>query len=248
MNKSNAGDLGPRLAALLGVDDDDPISVDSFLARGRRENAFADVWGSPDSFVTRREPEARLVRAVRGIPNGIGCSNSNRTTLKSLQTIVRDRQPLLLVSDRRCAEGIRDCGCHLLHLPGLRSTRKIRRWLRDLASIVNGTYILVTSADVGRWAAYRLGVALLGCNDCFITYVHSGASEVSSSLRTALNRAVSVGYCDGVEGVDDPEALLLLFVDRFGIELKQDPDSFGVSQVSLPRGVTNFSSCCSASA
>jgi hypothetical protein len=219
VNKSSVGDRRLKLRAFCD-DDDGSISVDSLLARGRRENLLADIR-SPDTFVTRRESEGRLARAVNGMPRSVGSSNNNRTTLEALQRIVRARQPLLLVSDGRWVEEISNFEGHILHLAGLRSTRKVRRWLRDLTSIVNGTYILVTPSDAGRWAAYRLSAAL-SCNDCFITYWPKTTSEGPSSLRAALNRAVGVDCCGGVEGVDDAGALLLLFLDRFGVELKQD--------------------------
>ena len=126
----SSNSLREKLARVIGLgdeDDDPPISVDELLLRGRQDMAEIQATLPPDSSLPQRGPVAALVRTIAQMPKIVGPVLGNDATLDSLRRIAANRQPLLLLADKRRVEQLRSVGSVALHLPGFRTSKLARR-------------------------------------------------------------------------------------------------------------------------
>jgi hypothetical protein len=223
--------LRESLRRVIGLEDDDSdhddsISVGELLVLGREEKGTIDRMEALGTIRPRSRTEARVLRALNNIPNDVGIHSGNSATVESLRHFSTQRQSLYLLSDKSCAEDLWRAGKLALHIPPLRTTREMREWLADMALVVSGLYVLVNNIGASIWPAMGLALARRGSIDTFIAYWPSRLSTVTTSLESALKRAISCSLVpthDHVKDLEDPEALALLLVDRFADDLVKDP-------------------------
>jgi hypothetical protein len=246
--------LREALKRVIGLNDDDDddhdhdygdrdrnesVSVGELLARGREEKVVISAMAALGRIRPRCASEARLLDALNKVPNRVALDPGNSAVVESLRQFSTPRQPLLLVSEGDCAEGLRRAGNLAIHIPGIRTTREIRKWLDDIAVVVSGIYVLISNIDVSVWQAVRLALARRGSGDGFIAYWPSRQSTMPASLESALNRAIScslVPSYQDVQALEESEALALLFIDRFADDLKKGANFIGrIARLAAPR-------------